>query len=92
MRAMATPARAVRETRAWTSAKATATRARTARGVAVRARAAKEWNVPEDAPEDAFAALRGVRVRSAATGDMEDLTEMWSANDTVVVTFLRSFG
>jgi len=65
---------------------------RTTRGRVGARASAVEFNVPEDAPVDAFAALRGVPVRSAATGDMQDLTEMWSANDTVVVTFLRSFG
>jgi len=86
MRAMAMPAARIAHGRC-PMALSTTTRGR----VGARA-SAVEFNVPEDAPVDAFAALRGVPVRSAATGDMQDLTEMWSANDTVVVTFLRSFG
>ena len=86
MRAMAMPAARIAHGRC-PMALSTTTRGR----VGARA-SAVEFNVAEDAPVDAFAALRGVPVRSAASGDMIDLTELWSANDTVVVTFLRSFG
>jgi hypothetical protein len=49
-------------------------------------------NVPDDAPVDAHAALRNVNVRAAIDGRATDLPSLWKDDETVVVTFLRSFG
>ena len=49
-------------------------------------------NVPDDAPVDAHAALKNVNVRAAIDGRATDLPSLWKDDETVVVTFLRSFG
>jgi hypothetical protein len=49
-------------------------------------------NVPDDAPVDAHAALKNVNVRAAIDGRSTDLPSLWKDDETVVVTFLRSFG
>mmetsp|Transcript_27411 Transcript_27411/g.89726 ORF Transcript_27411/g.89726 Transcript_27411/m.89726 type:complete len:109 (+) Transcript_27411:162-488(+) len=49
-------------------------------------------NVPDEAPPDAYEALKGKTVYRATDGESLDVTSLWSEDERCVVAFMRSFG